>query len=143
MNSQMLRHGVIKMRILKALLKQLPEQFDASNEITVQLSDTTLVDPDVLVTSKLDADIRYVRRDELFLAIEVAHTSIAYDLGVKAQNYAHAAIQELWVVDVNNELTWVHRLPSETGYRSVISVEFDEPLTPLISDDVKIVIGSL
>jgi Putative restriction endonuclease len=140
-NSQMMLHGVLKMRILKSVLLQLADGFDVSNELTVQLGKNALVDPDVLITPKLNAERRYVRSDELLLAIEVADTSLTYDLGVKAMQYARAGIAELWVININGGETLVHREPSSNGYSSIIKVPFSDKLVPLVDPDVTVVIG--
>jgi Uma2 family endonuclease len=141
MNSQMMLHGVLKMRILKSVLLQLSDGFDVSNELTVQLSKNALVDPDVLITSKLNAERRYVRSDELLLAIEVADTSLTYDLGAKAMQYACAGIAELWVININGGETVVHREPSLSGYTSIVKVPFSDKLVPLVDPGVTIVVG--
>jgi Uma2 family endonuclease len=143
MNSQMMLHGVVKMRILKTLLRQLPDQYDASSEFSVQLSDNTIVDPDVFVTPVLLPERRYVKSSELFLAVEVADTSVSYDRGPKALLYAQSGITELWVVDVNNSITFAYTLPSPDGYQSMLEVGFDKPLRATFNSAVEVVIGAV
>jgi Uma2 family endonuclease len=140
-NSQMMRHGVVKMRLLKSLLAQLPQEFDVSNEFTVELDEFTLVDPDVFVSPNLSPDRRYVQSHEVFLAIEVADTSLGYDLGIKATLYSRAKVPELWVIDVNAGETWVHREPGDGGYQSIMRVPFEMALEPMICPFVKVVVG--
>ncbi len=49
-------------------------------------------------------------------------TSQATDLGVKAEVYAAAGIDELWVVDVPSRTIHVHRTPTPTGYADISRV---------------------
>jgi Uma2 family endonuclease len=64
---------------------------------------------------------RYRRRrpqaPDVLLVIEVADTSLDYDLGTKQQIYAAAGVKEYWVVDVTAERVAVFRNPSKHGYR--------------------------
>ncbi|WP_298629063.1 Uma2 family endonuclease [uncultured Thermus sp.] len=56
---------------------------------------------------------------EAFLVVEVAETSLPYDLGVKVPLYAKAGIPEAWVVDLVGGRVLVHREPGEGGYKEV------------------------
>jgi Uma2 family endonuclease len=95
------------------------------------------------VTHRLSVERRYICNTEVLLAIEVADTSLAYDLGIKAQLYARAGVPELWVVDVNGSQTWVHREPSDKGYTSIVSVAFAAELTPLLDSTAKVTLATL
>jgi Uma2 family endonuclease len=50
------------------------------------------------------------------LVIEVAHSSLARDLALKAALYAEADVTEYWVLDLNGRRLVVHRRPSGDGY---------------------------
>jgi Uma2 family endonuclease len=143
MNAQMMPHGVIKFNLALKLTELLQFDFRVSTETTVQLSGVTLVDPDVFVILRKPLERRYFRGDELLLAVEVADTSLGYDLGQKASLYAQAAVPELWVIDLNGTQTWVHREPSAQGYGSIIGVPFDQGLNALVDGTVKVVVAEL
>jgi Uma2 family endonuclease len=53
------------------------------------------------------------------LAIEVADSSLSFDLRQKARVYARCGIPEYWVLDVKERALIVHRSPGATKYRSV------------------------
>jgi Uma2 family endonuclease len=77
------------------------------------------------------------------LVIEVAVSSLARDLGVKAELYAAAGIPEYWVLDLDGGRMLVHRRPtaggyderSEVGPGEVLSAERGD-LPPIALDDV-------
>jgi Uma2 family endonuclease len=143
MNAQMIPHGVIKFRLAMKLSTILSPQFEVHVELSVQLNDNTLVDPDISITSKLKLERRYLRRDEIQMVAEVSDTTLAYDLGEKAKLYAKAGIAEYWVVDIHGAQTWVHREPSAQGYGSITSVPFDQGLDALVDGTVKVVVAEL
>jgi Uma2 family endonuclease len=142
-NAQMMPHGVIKFNLAVKLAGILASTFRVSTETTVQLAEATLVDPDIFVTIRKPLERRYFRGEELLLAIEVADSSLGYDLGKKASLYAAANIAELWVIDVNNAQTWVHRLPSNAGYTLIENVGFDKAVKLLLDDKAEIIVGEL
>lgn len=143
MNSQMMPHGVIKFNLAVKLVNLLPTSFRVTTESTVQLAESTLVDPDIFVTVRKPLERRYFRGDELLLAIEVSDTSLGYDLGKKASLYALAGVPELWVIDINEAQTWVHREPSSEGYASIVKVPFVGALASTAVVGVSVVISEL
>ena len=55
-------------------------------------------------------------RDAL-LVVEVAESSLRYDLQVNLPLYAQAGVPEVWVVDLEGKRVLVHRKPEGGGYR--------------------------
>jgi Uma2 family endonuclease len=50
---------------------------------------------------------------DVLLVIEVADTSLVYDLGVKVPRYARHGIPEVWVIDAATRCTHAFREPRE------------------------------
>jgi Uma2 family endonuclease len=57
--------------------------------------------------------------EDVLLAIEVADTTLRFDLTIKARLYARYRIPELWVVDVEGQVLLRHLEPTEQGYSTV------------------------
>jgi len=89
--------------------------------------------PDVIVLKRDFAGFRTSRRQplDLDLVIEIADTSLAFDLTTKAALYARAAIAEYWVLDVLSHRLIVHRDAVDGRYQSVLSYSEDEEVAPL------------
>jgi len=75
---------------------------------------------------------------DVLLVVEVADTSLAYDLGVKVPLYARHGIPEVWVIDATTRRTRVFREPvgsggagqsAGSGYAHEASLEADELLS--------------
>ncbi|MDM7323431.1 MAG: Uma2 family endonuclease [Thermus sp.] len=60
---------------------------------------------------------RLPQGEDVLLLVEVADTSLAYDLEVKLPLYAKAGIPEVWVVDLTRDRLLVFRKPAEGGYQ--------------------------
>ena len=72
----------------------------------------------------------------ILLVVEVADSSLSYDLGRKAALYASFGVRELWVIDALKMTTRVFRKPSSTGYDEKLDVPGSETLTPAFAPEV-------
>jgi Uma2 family endonuclease len=91
--------------------------------------------PDLIVLTRnyIASDFRSTtpQPTDLDLVIEIADTSLAFDLTVKAALYARAGIVEYWVLDVPGRRLIVHRDPQSGQYGSVTAYNEQEGVAPL------------
>ena len=80
---------------------------------------------------------------DVFLVIEVADSSLAYDTQVKLPLYAQHGIPELWLADVSNRRFSVHRSPTPTGYQEVQTLTDLSAVTPLLLPEVIVDLSGL
>ena len=80
---------------------------------------------------------------EVFLVVEIAASSLSFDLGEKAQMYARHRIGDLWVVDIPHDQLWVHRGPTVDGYASVRALARGESISPLAFPDVAFTVDEI
>jgi Uma2 family endonuclease len=78
------------------------------------------------------------RPPDVYLLIEVADSSLDFDLGAKLELYARAGIREFWVVDLTSNQVLVHRNPSEGKYNSISRVDMSGTLQVEALPDVTI-----
>jgi Uma2 family endonuclease len=93
-------------------------------------------EPDVLVCSNPDELAYGSSRTKPLLVIEVADSSLEYDLGEKAALYAEAGVPEYWVVDLVRRRVVVFREPEKGGYRLRSVVEENGSLTMIAFPDL-------
>ena len=72
------------------------------------------------------------------LVVEVANSSLTYDLGDKADLYAAGGIADYWVIDLVNRMLVVHRDPivdagSPFGHRYATRIELNESSSIAVS----------
>lgn len=75
---------------------------------------------------------------DTLLVIEVAHSSLAIDRGIKVGLYARAGIVEYWLVDVDHQEIVVHRAPAGGAYTDQRTLHAGDRLTIAAMDDVGI-----
>ncbi len=68
---------------------------------------------------------------DVLLVVEVADSTLPFDLGTKIPMYARGGIAEVWVVDVQERAVRVFRDPSPSGYRTSFTVSGGESVTAL------------
>lgn len=105
-------HATVHSLLSELLRSSLQKGHYVREEKPLTLDESRLY-PDVAVVIG-DPD-RYARRSptaaDAPLVVEIADTTVARDLVVKAQVYARAGIREYWVVVIPEQVVVVHRLP--------------------------------
>lgn len=96
----------------------------------IRLGDMSEPQPDItLVKPRTDFyAAAHPTADDVLLIVEVAETSLAYDLGVKVPLYAQHGIPEVWVIDVTTRITHRFRGPGPAGYAEQTSIAAESPL---------------
>jgi Uma2 family endonuclease len=134
MASKGIAHERIKSALTIAVVRALTDHLTVGVEVTLRLTDTIMLAPDIAVFPKelfRKSATGFARLDpgEAHLVIEVSATSIAYDKGLKARLYARHSVREFWVVDANERITWVHTGPSGDGWSSIVERGRQDTLT--------------
>lgn len=96
------------------LVELVGDAFVVSPQCPVIPDEISEPEPDFAVLSRRDTRITGKPRDAL-LIIEIANSSLRFDLGEKARRYAGAGYPEYWVVDVQARVVHVHREPRPDG----------------------------
>ena len=68
--------------------------------------------------------------------LEIAHSSLTFDLTTKAALYARAGIVEYWVLDVEKRRLLVHRNPASGRYTTITVYEEHESVAPLAAPPI-------
>ena len=101
-------------------------------ETTVRLSEDTYLEPDIVVYARATG-LGGLTGSSVLLVVEIAESSLRYDMGRKAALYAGFGVRELWVVDAVKLTARVFRDPVAEGYRDSRDFAASAPLTPLFA----------
>jgi Uma2 family endonuclease len=93
-------------------------------------------EPDVVWALQRDYSRRHPGPDDVLLLIEVAESSLQYDLGEKADLYAAAGIRDYWVVDLVARRVVVHRDPADGRYRTLEAFSGEDAVRPLAFPEI-------
>lgn len=141
-------HERIKSALNIAVVRALPDHLTVGVEVTLRLTDTVMLEPDIAVFPRelfKKSSEGFARLDpgEASLVIEVAASSLAYDKGLKARLYARHRVREFWVVDVNERTTWVHTGPSGDTWSSIVKRGPQDTLTTSALPGLSIRLGEI
>ena len=119
------------------LREQLGRRVFVRSQEPIHLSDDSEPEPDVVlaVRDSLAYSTHHPTVAEVLLAIEVADSSLKYDLEVKAIAYARAGILDYWVLDVVDRRLHVFRQPDQGVYQSQAILAETLEITPIAFPD--------
>lgn len=80
---------------------------------------------------------------DVLLVVEVAESSLRFDLGEKAQLYAEAGIIDYWVIDIPHQQFVIHREPGPNGFRSVTKVSRLESIRPIAAAEFVLAVADV
>lgn len=129
MNPPMNDHGDRQAQVVGQLWAMLRHTGNAvRGEVGIELNGDTVVSCDAAILHAPVQGRRLLHPGEVLLAIEIAETTLARDLGLKRGRYAAAGIAHYWVVDGARRVVHVHGSPVDGEYTRLASVPFGEPL---------------
>jgi Uma2 family endonuclease len=136
------QHEIVKIALNIYWAQRLPADLLFATETTFRLSTDTYLEPDFVFYPKA-AGVRGLSAATARLVVEIADTSLSYDLGRKAGLYASFGIAELWVIDAVKLQTRVYREPTPTGYRSIVDQAANQRLVPESVPALAVVLAEL
>jgi Uma2 family endonuclease len=136
------QHEMLKTVLNLYWAQRLPADLLFTTETTFRLSPDTYLEPDFVFYPKASG-IKGLTAATARLVIEVADTSLGYDLGRKAGFYAGFGIAELWVIDAVRLQTRIHREPTPAGYRSTVDLPSDQRLIPQCASALGVTLAEL
>ncbi len=140
------RHGFALDVLTELFVDQRRGRYRVSPEsVSLRLGPHNMPDPDLLL-SMTDRDLRLRPTPaQVFLLVEIAYSSLDYDLGSKRERYARAGIAEYWVVDlVHDELLAFRDPDRERGaYREERRHVAGEVAVPAAFPDVQIEVAQI
>lgn len=136
------RHEMVKIDLNRHLQRTVPDTLIVAPETTLRLDDKSFLEPDftVYLRSVNPGDLRGYH---VLLAIEVADTSLRYDLGRKIGIYAAWGIPEVWVIDAETLVTHVFRKLGTEAYSERFEVRPDEVLSSALVPEVTVSLSAL
>jgi Uma2 family endonuclease len=136
------RHEMVKIELNEHLQKTKASDLSIAPETTLRLDEKSFVEPDFCVFPR-SISPGDMRGYDVLLAIEIADTSLRYDLGRKIGTYAAYGIPEVWVINALTLVTRVHKQLGPEGYHSVAELGPDETIGALRVPSVSVCLSAL
>ena len=104
---------------------------------SIQLDDASMPEPDIAVIRLRSVnDIAPALPFDVYLLVEVADSSLEFDLGEKLARYAAAGIPEVWIANLRAGELVVNTEPEGSAYTNVRVIPLDGSVSPQAFPDV-------
>lgn len=132
------KHAACVNRLVTLFTKKLGDLIILSVQNPISLADNSEPQPDLAILKLRDDfyEESLPTPSDILLIIEVADSTIAYDLEVKAPLYASVGIPEMWLFDVNKKAIEGYSQPSAPGYKQLNRYEKNDKLSILAFPEV-------
>ena len=115
--------------LLERWYRAAPADCTLTPETTFRLSEDAYLEPDVVIYKRSDG-LKGLDGGTALLVVEIADSSLRYDIGRKAVLYAGFGVRELWVIDAVRLQLRVFRRPSEKSFGEAIDLAAAETAVP-------------
>jgi Uma2 family endonuclease len=139
------RHMICVNRANRLFITKVGNRAVVSVQNSLELSEYSEPQPDLVLLKPRDDDYagKKVHAEDTLLVIEVAQTTLGYDQRRKLPLYAAAAVPEVWIEDLKNDLLLVYRQPSKNTYSTSLVLRRGESIAPLALPDVVLSVDEL
>jgi len=133
-----IKHAVCVTRLTKIFEQKLGDRTIIWAQNPILLSDYSQPQPDVAILKWRDDFYASAlpTPEDIFLIIEVADSTIAYDRDVKKLLYAANGVPEMWLFDLNQQIIEGYSQPSASGYKRSQRYEQGDTLSLLAFPEV-------
>jgi Uma2 family endonuclease len=140
-------HASVMMAFQKLLSRQLPDGYEARNQLPIALSGMSEPEPDFAVVIGSSRDYSRQHPTTALWIIEVAESSLAYDRIKKGNMYAKAGISDYWIVNINERVIEVYRDPIKVNgrgrWQTQLKVAEGETATPLHFTEISVAVTDI
>ena len=138
------RHAQALTNLISEFGEQARRRFMLSPQNPVELERYSMPQPDLtLVPMSRRTARRHPTPEEVFLIIEVADSSLAYDREEKRRAYATTGIREFWLLNLVDDVLEIYRQPEGNAYREQLTIPADGTASPLAFPDVTIALADI
>lgn len=133
-------HGAGMDRANRELVRITGDKAIVRVQGAVELNDYNEPQPDVVLLRPQD-DFYYSKQpgpDDIFLVVEIADSSLAYDRNIKAKLYAETGVPEYWLADIKGGCLFAYTQGTDGSYQLVRQLHRDDTLAPMLLPDCPI-----
>ena len=136
------RDETIRIELAYRMARLAREDVMVAQKPQFNLSPDTFVQPDILVHPHA-IETYDLQGPDALLVVEVAETSLRYDLKTKLPLYASHGVPEYWVINAVTRITTVHRQPTGNVYSFTDELPSSARLIPSLVPELSVSLDEL
>src|SRR5436190_23108616 len=142
MSPKGLRHERLRTILDDRWTRMAPLDVVVAGEPQFNIDVDTYVNPDILVHPR-SIFVDKLRGPEALLVVEVAESSLHYDIKTKLPLYASHGVPEYWIINAVTLETTIHRHPAGRTYSYEKEFSSDKLLVPSLIPALEIALNTL
>jgi len=125
-------------RLARLFFKQADDSVRVRIQNPIHLSDFAEPEPDITLVKDNNYRQQHPSAEDVLLLVEVADTSLHYDLTIKLPLYAKHQIPEVWVCNLKDKRLDIYQQPDNDYYRLHLRPKADEIIQPLLVASISV-----
>ncbi len=142
MSPKGIHHETLRIELVNYWAERKAELYKFADETPLRLDQHNEPEPDIVIFSASER-LFQVKGKTVLLAVEVADSSLHFDLATKSSVYALFGVREFWVINARTYVTTVHTSPVEGEYSDVKEVQPGQLLTPTLCRELAVRLADL
>ena len=135
-------HETLKIELNLHWARRMPPDVLLAQETTFRIGERDFLEPDFVFWPRALGNPG-LKPDVVQLVVEIADSSLAYDIGRKAAMYAALNLPEYWVINARTLVTHIHRAPGAAGFADVTEHTGGDLMTPELLPVLAVRLGDL
>jgi len=137
--------GGVTKRLIRFFSKLAGERWVVAAQDPVHLDDHSEPQPDLMLLKPASDDYttRHPGPADVFLLIEVADSSLAFDRDEKLPLYGRAGIREVWIFNLTARTMEIYREPHFTGYALNTTLRAGDKASPQAFPEIELEVADL
>lgn len=138
-------HGGVTKRLNRQFINLSKRRWVVAVQDPVHLDEHSEPQPDLMLLKPRPDDYtsRHPLPADVYLIVEVADSSLAYDRGRKLAAYGRAGIPEVWVINLPGQCVEVYREPHLSGYSATVTLRAGDEARPHAFPDAAVDVAAL
>jgi Uma2 family endonuclease len=125
-------HEDVKVPLVDHWIRRRTDDTAVAQETAFRPSESDYFEPDIIIFPRA-IPRRRLKPQDILLIVEIADSSLRYDMNQKSMFYARLGIREFWVINAVKRTTHVFLEPSADGYKVSRDYSSSDLVTPVFA----------
>lgn len=132
-------------KLNRLLVERTGDRAIVSVQNPLVIADRSVPQPDLVLLKPRGDEYAHSlpTASDVVLVVEVADTTLSFDLRTKVPLYARCGVAEAWVVDVNKQVIHVFRDPTPAGYGTNLTLRPGEKVACVALPEAAVEVAEL
>lgn len=139
------KHAACVSRLNEILSEKLQKRAIVTIQNPIRLTEYSEPEPDIAIVKRRHDFYaeQLPQPEDVLLIIEVSDSSLDYDAETKIPLYAKANIQEVWLVNLIENILLVYREPTPEGYNTMLERRYNQKISPGNFPDITLTVSEI